>query len=160
VELSTLEDRLDIGDVVTRYAFAVDQQDWAAFDQIFADEVHLVVPHVDQEKPVLTRAELVGLIQDTVCGFAATHHLVANQLVTVEGDSATCKAYANAWHTLPTDQGVADYCLVRGYYDWKLARTEAGWRVSEMVITFLHAEGYMGLYDLARANKDTFTEAV
>lgn len=154
MDLSALQDRMDVGDVVTRYAFAVDERDWTAFDDIFADEVHLVVPHVEQGKPVLARDEIVQLIRDTTSGFAATHHLVVNQLVKLDGDNARCKAYANAWHTLPTEPGVKDYVLVRGYYDFGLERTSAGWRVSELLITVAGAEGYMGLYELAKAKTD------
>jgi hypothetical protein len=149
-DLSVLQDRLDVADVVTRYAYAVDQSDWAALETIFADNVRLQVPHVEHAEPVMPRAELVQLIRDTVGGFEATHHLVVNQLVTIGGDTATCKAYANAWHTLPTERGIADYCLVRGYYDWGLKKTPDGWRIEEMIITFAGAEGYMGLYDMAK----------
>lgn len=157
VDMVALQDRLDVGDVVTRYAFAVDQHDWSAFNDIFADQVHLVVPHVEQGKPTLTRDEIVQLIRDTTSGFAATHHLIVNQLVTVDGDTASCKAYANAWHTLPTAPGTTDYVLVRGYYDFGLQRTPNGWRVSELVITFVAAEGEMELYELARQNRETAT---
>lgn len=152
IELYMIQNRLEIGDIVTRYAFAVDQRDWTAFDDIFDDEVCLVVPHVPQDRPVMRQSELVQLIREAVSGFAATRHPVANQLVAVDGDTGTCKAYRNAWHTLPTDQGIADYCLVRGQYDWKLIRTKTGWRISEMVITFTHAERYMGLYELAKTS--------
>ena len=38
-----LADRLDVSDVVSRYAFAVDHRDWPAFDAVFAPEVHLEV---------------------------------------------------------------------------------------------------------------------
>jgi 3-phenylpropionate/cinnamic acid dioxygenase small subunit len=153
VDSVSLQDRLDVHEVVTRYAYAVDEHDWAAFAGIFADEVHLVVPHVEHEKPVLTRDEIVALIRQTTGGFEATHHLVANQLVTLDGDRARCKAYANAWHHLQTEPGATDYVLVRGYYDLGLERTAAGWRIAEMIITVIGAEGDMGLYDVARTRQ-------
>jgi 3-phenylpropionate/cinnamic acid dioxygenase small subunit len=155
VDTATLQDRLNIHEVVTRYAYAVDQRDWPAFASIFADEVHLVVPHVEHEKPVLTRDEIVALIRQTTGGFEATHHLVANQLVTLDGDRARCKAYANAWHNLPTNPGATDYVLVRGYYDFGLERAPSGWRISEMIITVIGAEGDMGLYELARKRQNS-----
>jgi hypothetical protein len=149
-DLRALSDRLDVSDVVTRYAFALDQADWGAFDSIFADEVVLLAPHVKAESR-LARSDFVQLARDTVGGFEATHHLIPNHLVEVDGDSATCKAYAHAWHTVPTDPGVADYCLVRGFYEFGLVRTSDGWRIDRMVITF-HGppQGYMGVYEIAR----------
>jgi hypothetical protein len=151
-EVKALCDRLDVSDVITRYAFAVDQHDWTGLTSIFADTVHLEVPHVDSpESPLISRENLVQMIHDTVSGFEATHHLIPNRLVTISGDRASCKAYANAWHTIPTERGVADYCLVRGYYDWGLIRTPDGWRIDRLVITIAGpADGYMGLYQIAR----------
>ena len=82
-------------------------------------------------------------------GFDATHHLVSNRLVTLEGDAATCRAYATAWHMLEQD-GAQASCLVRGYYEFGLRRTAGGWLVDRLVITLAGAEGDMGLYDVAR----------
>ena len=99
----------------------------------------------------MSREDLVQMIRETVSGFEATHHLIPNHLVTLDGDRATCKAYANAWHTVPTERGVADYCLVRGYYEWGLTRTPDGWRINRIVITLAGpADGYMGIYQIAR----------
>jgi ketosteroid isomerase-like protein len=151
-EMRELRDRLDVSDAITRYAFALDHRDWAAFDSIYDDEVVVEMPHIESASPTMTRAELVRLIQDTVNGFEATHHMIPNHLVTVDGDTAECQAYANAWHTVPTERGVADYCLVRGYYVWGLRRTPSGWRINRMVVQFGGpVEGYLGVYEVAAA---------
>ena len=149
-ELQELRDRLDVSDMITRYAFALDRCAWDEFDSIFADEVSVELPHVPSGSTV-SRAEFKQMAIDTVGGFEATHHPIANHLVTISGDAAECKCYANAWHSIPTDRGVADYCLVRGFYDWGLSRTSAGWRIDRMKVEF-HGpvEGYFGVYELAR----------
>jgi SnoaL-like domain len=149
-ELQELRDRLDVSDAITRYAFALDRRDWDEFDAIFAEEVMVEMPHVPSGSTV-SRAEFKQLAIDTVGGFEATHHPIANHLVTVSGDTAECKCYASAWHSIPTDRGVTDYCLVRGFYDWRLTRTPEGWRIDGMKIEF-HGpvEGYFGVYQLAR----------
>jgi len=140
-----------VSDAVTRYAFAIDQADWEALGLVFADEVRLQMPHVDTGAPAISRSEFVELARQTVGGFEATHHLIPNHLVEVDGDTAVCKAYAHAWHSVPTERGVTDYCLVRGFYEFGLARTPDGWLIDRMVITF-HGppEGYMGVYEIAR----------
>ena len=151
-ELKELRDRLDVSDAVTRYAFALDQANWEALGSVFAEEVHLEMPHVEAGAPAISCREFVELARQTVGGFEATHHLIPNHLVEVDGDRAVCKAYAHAWHSVPTDRGVADYVLVRGFYEFGLVRTPNGWLIDRMVITF-HGppEGYMGVYEIARA---------
>jgi 3-phenylpropionate/cinnamic acid dioxygenase small subunit len=149
-EVQELRDRLDVSEMITRYAFALDRCEWDEFDSIFADEVLVELPHVPSGSTV-SRAEFKQMAIDTVGGFEATHHPIANHLVTVSGDSATCKCYANAWHSIPTERGVADYVLVRGFYDWRLRRTPEGWRIDGMKIEFHGpAEGYFGVYELAK----------
>jgi hypothetical protein len=150
-ELRALRDRLEVSDAITRYAFALDQADWEALGAVFADEVRLEAPHVDVASPAISRQEFVELARQTVGGFEATHHLIPNHLVEVDGDTAICRAYAHAWHTVPTAPGVADYCLVRGFYEFGLVRTNDGWRINRMVISFHgRPDGYMGVYEIAR----------
>jgi hypothetical protein len=136
-------------ETISRYAFALDRRDWNAFDTIFADEVLVELPHVPSGSTV-SRAEFVQMAVDTVGGFDATHHPITNHVVTISGDAAECECYAAAWHTLPTERGVTDYCLVRGFYLWGLQRTADGWRIDRMKVDF-HGpvEGYFGVYALA-----------
>ena len=147
--LQELRDRLDVSEMITRYAFALDRCEWDDFDSIFADEVLVELPHVPSGSTV-PRAEFKQMAIDTVGGFEATHHPIANHLVTISGDTAECRCYANAWHSIPTERGVTDYCLVRGFYLWGLERTPDGWRINRMNVEF-HGpvEGYLGVYQLA-----------
>jgi hypothetical protein len=149
-DLQELRDRLDVSDMITRYAFALDRCEWDDFDAIFADEVMVQMPHVPSGSQV-SREEFKQMAIDTVGGFEATHHPIANHLVTISGDRAECKCYASAWHSIPTERGVTDYCLVRGFYDWGLKRTAEGWRIDRLTIEF-HGpvEGYFGVYQLAQ----------
>jgi len=159
-ELRALRDRLDVSDVVTKYAFALDQCDWDSLASLFTDEIHLEMPHVKPASPRISRKEFVELARDTVGGFEATHHLIPNHLVEVASNRATCKAYAHAWHTVPTERGVADYCLVRGFYEFGLERTDVGWLIDRMIISFQGpVEGYMGVYEIARQRADLLPTA-
>jgi hypothetical protein len=147
---SQLQDRLEVVELVSRYAHAIDRRDWGAFDAIFDDPLALELPHVESDAQV-ARAEFVRLARETVEGFEATHHPITNHVVELAGDRATCVCYAQAWHTVPTERGVADYCVVRGFYEFGAARTDGGWRLDRMKVEF-HGpvEGWMGVYDVAR----------
>jgi SnoaL-like protein len=148
-DMQELRDRLDVIETISRYAFALDRRAWDEFDSIFADEVFTQMPHVPSGSTV-SRAEFKQMVVDVVGGFDATHHPITNHVVALSGDRAECRCYASAWHTLPTERGVTDYCLVRGFYLWGLERTGAGWRIDRMKIDF-HGpvEGYFGVYQLA-----------
>jgi hypothetical protein len=157
-ELRELRDRLDVSDAITRYAFALDERDWDAMASVWDDEIEFEAPHVESTSTV-TRDDMVATIRATVGGFEATHHLIPNHLVTLNGDEATCKAYASAWHSVPTERGITDYCLIRGFYEFGLRRTGDGWRISAMRIKF-HGpvEGYLGVYGVAAERAAALSE--
>src|SRR6266436_3194841 len=98
-----LLDRAEIADVVTRVATCADARDWAGVRACFTDELDLDYTSLSGGTSVRLRADdLVAQWQQTLSGFEATHHLLANQLITVNGDEATCFAYVQATHLLPT----------------------------------------------------------
>jgi hypothetical protein len=150
-EVQEVKDRLDVSEMVSRYAHALDRQNWEAFHGIFDEEIKVELPHVPSDSPAVSREAFVQMVVDTVGGFEATHHPIANHVVTIDGDSATCLCYAQAYHTVPTERGIEDYCVVRGFYDWGLRRTADGWRINRMKVEF-HGpvEGYMGVYQVAQ----------
>jgi hypothetical protein len=149
-EIRELRDRLEVVELVSRYAHALDRRQWDEFHSIFHDEIEFLVPHVPADAPAVSRDEFVKMVVDTVGGFEATHHPISNHVVTIDGDRAGCKCYAQAYHTVPTERGIEDYCVVRGFYDWGFRRTANGWRIDRMKVEF-HGpvEGYMGVYGVA-----------
>lgn len=71
-------------------------------------------------------------------------------MATTEGDVARGRASVLAYHYLPTEKGVADYCTTRGYMEAELQRSGDGWLFR--MLSFIPAappEGYFGLYGLA-----------
>jgi 3-phenylpropionate/cinnamic acid dioxygenase small subunit len=152
-ELQRLIDRSEISDTLIRFAFAQDERDWPAFDTIFADEVVMdMSEHLGTPAETMTKAEMLDLLKATLTGFEATHHLIPNHLITVDGDRARCRAYANAYHMVPTEPGVADYCVVRALYDLGFVRVADGWRINAMAVKrTAPVEGYAGVYQVAAA---------
>ena len=150
-QLQRLVDRADISDTITRYAFAQDKRDWGAFDRVFADEIYLDLSgHLGTPPSTVSKDEMLDLLRATLTGFEATHHLIPNHLIELDGDRADVQAYANAWHTVPTDPGVTDYCVVRAFYEFGLVRTPKGWLIDKMAVKVTGPiEGYAGVYQVA-----------
>ena len=57
----------------------------------------------------------------------ASQHIVSNQQVTIDGDTATCRCYLHA-RTPFVDGG--DNFIIAGRYDDELVRTPDGWRIN------------------------------
>ena len=55
----------------------------------------------------------------------ASQHIISNQQVTIDGDTATCRCYLHAQHTLRGTEG-GDNFIIAGRYDDELVRTPDG----------------------------------
>jgi hypothetical protein len=107
------------------YAMATDTLRWDLFDRIFT-------PDLDANCP--PNGRWVGL-EDFKSKWAAFHeildgstHTFTNQQVVVSGDTANMLSYVHVrlWRKMPDGK---DWYESGGYYDDKLIRTPAGWRI-------------------------------
>ncbi|GAB3647949.1 nuclear transport factor 2 family protein [Streptomyces sparsus] len=130
-----LADRAEITDLVSRYVILLDTQDDLGFDDcwprsVFTEDVRL-------EFPLGTFQGLDGLAEfhhRAKAKFARTHHLAANHLVELSGDTATVRCQMLATH-VQTEQAraqagpdLAPLFEVGGYYLAEAVRTPDGWR--------------------------------
>ncbi|WP_204296833.1 nuclear transport factor 2 family protein [Actinoplanes campanulatus] len=142
-------DRLDIIDVCTRMAWHADQRDWAALKNVFADAVRLDYTGLNGGEPaVLPPEQIADTWSRVLGGFDATHHLMTNHLVTVDGGTAVCTASFQATHRLANPFGAPLWTL-GGTYRFDLVRTDDGWRISGVVMTADWADGNRDLMTLA-----------
>jgi hypothetical protein len=106
-KLQSLLDRAAISDVQLRYATAVDTRYWPLFRSCFIDEIETDFSSADGRPPPRTKADdWVELVRRTIGGMQATQHLITNQVITLEGDQATCVAYVQARHHFPNETGL------------------------------------------------------
>jgi len=122
--LQLLLDRAAIEDVVARLAHTQDDKDFAGFGALFAEQVRLQMSGQDGAR-VLSRDEMAELGRSVLGGFTSTQHLTSNVLCDVDGDTARCRASVQAYHHVPTDPGVADWCIQRNRWELELRRDAA-----------------------------------
>jgi hypothetical protein len=148
-----LLDRAEIEDVVARLAHTQDDKDFAGFRALFADRVRLAMSTQHGGPPRdLSGDELAELDRSTLAGFTSTQHMTSNVLTSIDGDTARCRASVLAYHHVPTEPGVADYCTQRNTWQLELRRTEQGWRITSWsLMQNGPAEGYLGVYQVAAA---------
>jgi hypothetical protein len=149
-----LADRAAIADVVAALAHAQDDRDWNTLQALFTDELTLDLSKHYYGKPPATMAatDLVELARASLTGFDCTHHAATNLVVKLAGDEAECRAHMVAYHHVPAEPGVVDFCTMRGYWVLKLRRDEGRWQIHHWaVIRTAPWEGCPDVYDMAAA---------
>ncbi|MFG2886505.1 nuclear transport factor 2 family protein [Streptomyces sp. NPDC048297] len=139
VELATVMDRLAVDEVVTAYAMAVDDGDWAAYRGLFtakgrADYRSAGGIEGDAERVAEWLAESMEL-------FGMRQHLIVNRHVRFgildhdTGDTARVRAdYLNPMRFAGADGPGAPDLVCGGRYDFGLSRTAEGWRLTAVVV--------------------------
>jgi hypothetical protein len=96
-----LADRLELRDLVQKYAHAVDRRDAELLDALFVDDAELLVfddPTAEEPSRTLRGREELARITRSVAHYVATTHLIGNHLVELGGDTATGETYCLASH--------------------------------------------------------------
>lgn len=127
--LRDLTDRQAIVDTVVRYAVALDAKDWAAARACFADEVIADYGDLRGTASERLRADDFIALRRAALAHLTTHHLSANHLVTLAGDTAECTS-AMVIHRLDPGRAADNAFDTLAHYTHTLARTPAGWRIT------------------------------
>jgi SnoaL-like domain len=128
--LQEVADRIEIDDLLTRYATALDARDWDLYTTCFTPDAFIDYTAAGGIKGTLP--EVRQWLADVMAGFPMTQHLVTNRAMRVEGDSATCRSCLFNPMGAPDDGGMIVF-FEGGYYRDKLVRTADGWRISERI---------------------------
>ncbi len=122
MDLQTLVDRAAITDLLTRYAHAVDRQDWDLYRSLFTPDAHIDYTQVGGVAGGLE--EVVGFLSETMPMFEAMQHLISNIEFNIDGDEARVTAMVYNPLKLPDTPMWA----TGGWYHHKLVRTAEGWQ--------------------------------
>lgn len=128
--LDELSDRIEIDDLLTRYAMALDGRDWEAWAACFTPDAHIDYTAAGGIKGSL--AEVKAWLETVMVNFPMTQHMVTNKAIALDGDTATCRSALLNPMGLPDGDGMMVW-LEGGYYADRLVRTPAGWRIAERV---------------------------
>jgi hypothetical protein len=129
---TSVSDRLEIDDLLTAYARAVDDRDFDALDEVFTPDAHLDYRSAGGIHGEF--GEVRRWLSEVLPLFTWTQHLVANRAVTV--DPATGTARARSDFNNPNEMvvdGKPWLFVVGGRYHDRLARLPVGWRITHRV---------------------------
>lgn len=131
-----LVDRLEIDDLLTRYATAVDRRDWDLFESCFTPDARIDYSAFGGVAGPVKQVR--AWLEDVMPRFEMSQHLVVNREVTIEGDMARSRAAFFNPMALATPEGRVLF-FDGGYYCDRLVRTADGWRIYERIEEFSYS---------------------
>jgi len=129
-------DKMTIGEMQSRYMFALDWRDADMYASLFTDDAVLEWPEgrAEGKEAIRTSCERIGVFFDAISNATpnkkpfALRHFLTNQVFDIQGDTARAWAY---WFDLSNDNMARwPYVAGYGYYEDDLVRTADGWRFS------------------------------
>ena len=123
-----MSDREELVDVTIRYATAIDSQRYELLSTVFTADADLDYGEVGHWTGAAENTEFKDLAHR---GAANTMHRMSNQVVAVDGDTATMRTYVDALILGPDGSGANPV----GYYDDHAVRTVDGWRIARRTYT-------------------------
>lgn len=136
-----MNDRDEIIELTSNLGLLADARDWSGLQALFADPVDVDYTSLNGGEPqTVSPSELIGGWSDILGPLQATQHLIGNQVVALDRDTARAAANVTATHVGPNRAGGSRW-IVGGRYDFGLRRTPAGWRIAALTLTVAWATG-------------------
>ncbi|MBW2242018.1 MAG: nuclear transport factor 2 family protein [Deltaproteobacteria bacterium] len=133
-----LLDRLEIDDLLTRYATGVDRKDWDLWESCFTADA--VIDYTAFGGIRGGVGEVREWLEKTMVMFSMSQHMILNKEIEISGDSATSRAGFYNPMALPIDGGENRLLFFEGgYYLDQLVRTAEGWKIRERVEEFSYS---------------------
>jgi hypothetical protein len=127
-----LSDRLEIDDLLTRYATAVDSREWMLLDTVFTPDAVLDYRSAGGIRG--SYPEVRTWLSEVLLLFTWTQHLVVNRAVTLDNGAGTARS-KSVFHN-PNQMLVKEepwLFVVGGWYHDRLVRRPEGWRITHRV---------------------------
>ncbi|MCF2525761.1 nuclear transport factor 2 family protein [Yinghuangia soli] len=125
-----IADRLALRDLVETYAQGADRRRPEQVASLFLPEGRLVVERDPGAEPIVrTGPAQIAKAMTGLDRYIATMHVVANQLVAIDGDRAEAETYCTAHHIYDDESGVRRDRVMAVRYEDVYVRTPDGWRI-------------------------------
>jgi len=130
-DLST-KDRLDIIDVINKYAHAVDEKDYVLFKTLFIEDVEtkfVFDPSFFGGEKIIIKGidDYMEYIIESGSLFRSSQHLIGNSLITSKGDTVKVKSNLNSRGYYKDD--INRSVSLWGYYETYLKKMEGNWKI-------------------------------
>ncbi|MBF6619051.1 MAG: nuclear transport factor 2 family protein [Patulibacter sp.] len=143
----TAADRLEIIELQSIYAWAIDQKQFDLLPQAFTDDAVVRYPLA---APVRGVAALARYVEAFHASHDGTQHLIANPWIVADGDDVIFRSYVTVTMKIADFPG-GEHLRGGGYYVDRVVRTDAGWRVADRDVQNVWRDGNMDVVTESRA---------
>jgi uncharacterized protein (TIGR02246 family) len=119
-------DQEAVAELMIRYATSVDARDMDRYASCFTDDVEVTG---FSGGAITGREPYVTWVGTALSRYSHTHHMIGNQVVEVNGDTAHMRSYVQAMHVLAAEPEVM--IGLWGIYDDQVVRTANGWKIAK-----------------------------
>lgn len=126
-----IDDRIEIQDLLVRYCHALDDRDWAAFEQLFTADA--IIDFSAFGGPRCGAPALAEFLRGVAAQVPGWQHTISTLLLSGSGDRIQSRCAAQVMMVTKNDDG-SDRVNFNGlWYRDRLVRTPRGWRIAERV---------------------------
>jgi hypothetical protein len=127
-DASQVADRLEIQDLIGRYAVIIDSREFDRLDQLFTADASIDFSTFNG--PVGDLVEIKAFLEASFPFFERSQHMMGLPLIDIDGDTATARTSCNNPMISTKRDGSTTVWLIGLWYDDDLVRTSDGWRFS------------------------------
>jgi hypothetical protein len=131
LSLQQISDRLEIEQLFTDYATAIDTKDFDLLDAVFTPDAYIdyrAMGGIDGRYP-----QVKAWLAQVLPNFPAYYHMVSNVALKLDGDSARSTIACFNPMQVKLGEGQTQVMFLGLWYDDELVRTPQGWRLSKRV---------------------------
>jgi hypothetical protein len=133
--MSAIADKMEIRELLFKYALMADKGLWEMQDSIFSANATIDYTSVGKGGTLGPSRQMLSWLRDALKHSSRRYHFISNEIIEVDGDTATCTCIFSSPMDLNEPGQPAVMMTNTGYYHDKLVRTPQGWRISERVCT-------------------------
>jgi 3-phenylpropionate/cinnamic acid dioxygenase small subunit len=128
MDIPAVHDKLEIHELLARYARGVDDHDWDLYRSVFTGDAH--IDYTSAGGIAGSRDEVASWLEAVFNDFPWTQHYITNVEIDLDGDAAATRAsFYNPMHF----PGLAEPSACGGYYQHDLVRTAEGWKSRRLI---------------------------
>jgi hypothetical protein len=131
LSLQEISDRIQIGDLLTRYTVAIDQKDWSLLDTCFTPDAHL--DYTSAGGVAGDYPKVRAWLEAALASFPMTVHYITNSVVDLDGNAAKARTAVLNPMGFQNEDGSMHLFTVGAHYNDELVRTDDGWRIRERI---------------------------
>lgn len=128
MDIQSVHDKLEIQELLSRYARGVDDKDWDLYRSVFTADAH--IDYTSAGAIAGSVDEVIGFLMEGFSAIPWSQHYITNVEIDLDGDRARVRAMFFNPMQLPGIDG-ASSC--GGFYHHDLIRASEGWKSSRLI---------------------------